>query len=240
MPLTSIRFYVANQLWRADLTRPICLARAVSFGEEAQTWFGTERPTSTTFAKGDFVGSVANGGAVNVSTLTLTPHGAGTHTESSGHITRNPLPINSVATPGLIPASLVTVESATHDALLDSISNCQGGFLEALVIRSRQPALSGYPAEALRHAASLGVMHLLVEEASVDPEADGGRLAAHRAFWGLSNGSNSGTSARTITELIQIPPEAPDGPYLLDLQIPNLTTDAVPSRPVLYPLLPTD
>ncbi|MFT5144571.1 MAG: arylformamidase [Rhodothermales bacterium] len=240
MPLTSIRFYVANRAWLADLSRPVCLARAVTFGEGAQTWFGAERPTLQTFATGSFVGSVAKGGAVNVSVLTITPHGAGTHTESSGHITRDPLPVNSVAAPGLIPASLVTVDSVTQDALLDAISSCENGFLEALVVRSVQPALSGYPAEALRHAAARGVMHLLVQEASVDPEDDGGRLAAHRAFWGIKTGSNAGKSARTITELIQIPPEASDGPYLLDLQVPNLTTDAVPSRPVLYPLVPTD
>jgi hypothetical protein len=38
----------------------------------------------------------------------------------------------------------------------------------------------------------------------------------------------------TITELIYVPDGVEDGLYLLNLQVPNLRTDAVPSRPVLY------
>jgi hypothetical protein len=38
----------------------------------------------------------------------------------------------------------------------------------------------------------------------------------------------------TITELIYVPEGVEDGLYLLNLQVPNLRTDAVLSRPVLY------
>jgi hypothetical protein len=39
-----------------------------------------------------------------------------------------------------------------------------------------------------------------------------------------------------VTELAYAPDAAPDGLYLLDLQVPAFVADAAPSRPVLYPL----
>jgi hypothetical protein len=39
-----------------------------------------------------------------------------------------------------------------------------------------------------------------------------------------------------LTELAYVPESAPDGLYLLDLQVPAFAADAAPSRPVLYPL----
>jgi hypothetical protein len=43
----------------------------------------------------------------------------------------------------------------------------------------------------------------------------------------------------TITELIYVPEHISDGLYALNLQCPNLQTDAVPSRPVIYRLTPS-
>jgi arylformamidase len=43
---------------------------------------------------------------------------------------------------------------------------------------------------------------------------------------------------RTITEMIHVPGEVPDGDYLLELQLPHFINDAAPSRPVLYAVLP--
>ena len=40
----------------------------------------------------------------------------------------------------------------------------------------------------------------------------------------------------TITELAFVPDAAGDGCYLLQLQVPALDGDAVPCRPLLYPL----
>ena len=40
----------------------------------------------------------------------------------------------------------------------------------------------------------------------------------------------------TITELAYVPDSLVDGPYLLELQVPALSGDAVPSRPLLYAL----
>ncbi len=238
MPLTLVRFYVDNRPWLADLTRPVDLARPVVLDGSAPAWFGAPPPSESPLRMPGFVGRVAEGGSVNVAVLSLAPHCAGTHTETSAHITRRTNPINAVAVPGLIPTSLVTMTGGSAAELGARLDEARPGFMEGLVIR--QPSPGPFEPQALALAAERGVRHLLVEAPSVDPEDDGGRLAAHRAFWGLPAGYPEGTSMRTITELIRVPPDVPDGAFLLDLQVPSLATDAVPSRPILYPVLPSD
>lgn len=94
--------------------------------------------------------------------------------------------------------------------------------------------------EAMHWTVSRGVTSLVVDLPSLDRADDGGRLAAHRAYWGLPAGSTDGSQATRphalVTELAYVPDSLPDGPYLLDLQVPAFASDAAPSRPVLYPL----
>jgi arylformamidase len=102
---------------------------------------------------------------------------------------------------------------------------------------STPPYLSGEAAELLIER---GIEHLVVDLPSIDRAHDEGRLTAHRIFFGLPPGSTAlaqATRARaTVTELAYIPNSATDGPYLLELQVPALGGDAVPSRPLLYRL----
>ena len=101
-----------------------------------------------------------------------------------------------------------------------------------------------FTAEAAAFAADEGAMHLLVDLPSLDRAADGARLAAHRAFWGLPADARRAHDAlrraATITELCWIAPTIRDGWYLLDLQLPAFMSDAAPSRPLLYPARPHD
>ena len=84
------------------------------------------------------------------------------------------------------------------------------------------------------------VLHLVVDVPSIDREHDEGRLTAHRLFFGLPRGAAhlaaAARPAATVTELAFIPGQLADGAYLLELQVPALSGDAVPSRPLLYPL----
>jgi arylformamidase len=102
---------------------------------------------------------------------------------------------------------------------------------------STPPYLSREAAELL---VERGIEHLVVDLPSIDRSHDEGRLTAHRTFFGLPPGSTTlaqATRARaTVTELAYISDAAPDGPYLLELQVPALGGDAVPSRPLLYAL----
>ncbi|MDQ7051231.1 MAG: hypothetical protein Q9M92_17585 [Enterobacterales bacterium] len=43
-------------------------------------------------------------------------------------------------------------------------------------------------------------------------------------------------SHKTISEMVYVDNAIDDGLYLCDLQVPAIETDAVPSRPILYPL----
>jgi arylformamidase len=94
--------------------------------------------------------------------------------------------------------------------------------------------------EAAQLLVSRGILHLIVDVPSIDRAHDEGRLTAHRIFFGLPAGSvQLGAAARpgaTITELAFMPDELADGAYLLELQVPALGGDAVPSRPLLYRL----
>jgi kynurenine formamidase len=112
------------------------------------------------------------------------------------------------------------------------------------VAKQHQDYSGSTPPYLTREAANLlverGIEHLVVDLPSIDRSHDEGRLTAHRIFFGLPSGSTAlaqATRARaTVTELAYIPDTATDGPYLLELQVPALGGDAVPSRPLLYRL----
>jgi len=97
------------------------------------------------------------------------------------------------------------------------------------------PYLSRDAAELL---VARGVEHLIVDLPSIDRSHDEGRLSAHRVFFGLPRGANALALAQrpqaTVTELAFIPDTVADGPYLLQIQVPAIAGDAVPSRPLLY------
>jgi kynurenine formamidase len=120
----------------------------------------------------------------------------------------------------------------------------------ALIVRTRpnraEKRVHDYstdtPPYLTREAAALlverGIAHLVVDLPSIDRARDEGRLTAHRVFFGLPPGSSALAQARrpeaTVTELAFVPDELRDGAYLLELQVPALGGDAVPSRPLLY------
>jgi kynurenine formamidase len=122
--------------------------------------------------------------------------------------------------------------------------------LEALVIRTLpndtskrtrkwEDATTPYfTPEAIQAIRARGANHLLIDLPSVDPLIDGGRLAAHRVFWDVPLGSkelpDANARQRTITEMIFVPDDVPDGGYLLTIQTPHIASDAVPSRPLLF------
>ncbi len=103
-----------------------------------------------------------------------------------------------------------------------------------------------HPPYFSREAAQLlverGILHLVTDLPSLDREDDAGRLTAHRVFFGLPPGAHELAAASrpdaTVTELAYVPDTAADGAWLLELQVPTLSGDAVPCRPLLYALGP--
>jgi len=172
-------------------------------------------------------------------------------------ITRRALETSWDAATGTRAASEARTESRSKPAreFLASASDAQSPTPfepRALIIRTlpniptkrHQDYSDSTPPYLSREAAELlverGIEHLVVDLPSIDRSHDEGRLTAHRIFFGLPPGSVALAQAvragATVTELAYIPDSVPDGPYLLELQVPALGGDAVPSRPLLYRL----
>ena len=96
-----------------------------------------------------------------------------------------------------------------------------------------------FTVEAMQWIVEQEFRHLLVDLPSVDRMYDDGLLTNHHLFWFVPEGSHEldaeSRQDKTITEMVLVPDTLEDGLYLLNLQIPALCTDAVPSKPVLYP-----
>ncbi|MDQ2068781.1 cyclase family protein [Natronospira bacteriovora] len=94
--------------------------------------------------------------------------------------------------------------------------------------------------EAAQWIVDQGIDHLLVDMPSVDRGDDDGELVTHRIFWGLPAGSRKLIEAErpqaSVTEMIFAADAVLDGFYLLNLQYPDFSTDATPSKPLLHPL----
>jgi arylformamidase len=263
---------IAGRRCIADLAAAHDLALALDFDGTQPRWFAGPPARSLPLTSGRFSGRVAAGASCNCSTLSLTPHCDGTHTECAGHLTAEVLQVRGVVPLGLVPALLLTVtpvRAADTDEstlpvpapedLLITRAALEGAWPaslpyapQALVVRTLpngaakrvrdyrvQPA-AFLALAAARALVERGIEHLVLDVPSADRAADGGLLTAHREFFGLPAGSSALAAVRrpqcTITELAYIGERVADGTYLLSLQLPALGGDALPSRPVLYPV----
>jgi kynurenine formamidase len=257
-----------------DLSRPIDIAIALDFSADQPRHFGAPQARSQPFAVPGFSGSVARGASCNCNIITLTPHCNGTHTESAGHLTTEPLDAHRQVPAGLLTAVLLSVEPVDTQATTETTdpapkpgdelitrASLERGFHSvpthsvpfqprALIIRTlpndgdkvRRDYTDMTPPYLSRAAAEFlverGIEHLVVDLPSIDRARDEGRLTAHRVFFGLPPGSQSLGQAKrqrsTVTELAFIPDAVADGLYLLEIQVPPIGGDAVPSRPLLY------
>lgn len=241
----------------ADLLYPIDISLSMGPGGDNPRAFFIDPPKFDAIRVGDFIGRVAEGGSANCEILTHCAHGNVTHTECVGHITEERIVMPDVLKQFWFSAQLVSIDiSSTGCVRLADIKSLQLGEIESVIFRSlpnreakKRMDWSGNSApyfepEALAYLRDLGVVHLLTDFPSVDPEEDDGRLAAHHEWWGLPQRSEAGNTmavnqdhsrfSSTITELIFVPDLVADGIYMLNFQVPNLRTDAVPSRPVIY------
>lgn len=238
-----------NQSLTVDLSVPIDISIPMKSGEDNPNAFFLPNPKFTPFRIYNFIGSTREGGACNCETLTISPHGNGTHSECIGHISKEIFTINQCLTQFIFLATVVSVPfEKIEDDFIITLKNLQSvtqSISEALIIRTlpnskekltymhsgdNPPYLASDAAIWLREN---GVLHLLIDLPSIDKEEDCGELAAHHAFWNYPLAPRTNA---TITELIFVPDEVKDGLYLLNLQLCSLETDASPSKPVLYRL----
>lgn len=241
-------FYLDQQQF-IDTNAAIDLSMALrASSKNPKAWY-VDAPRMEPVRANGFVGSVAEGGAVNFRDIYFNPHGHATHTESYGHITREIYPVNEVFSGYFFSAYLLSItpriqENGDRVVFADQIAELlPGHFTEALIIRTLPHRIEKISANysgtnpcyfdvgVVALLDQLGVKHFLVDTPSVDKEEDGGVLAFHHAFWRVPQAP---VRDRTITELIFVPEEVSDGQYVLELQVANFENDAAPSRPLLY------
>lgn len=267
---------VAGRRWRVQLDTPIDLAMPLDFEGPQPSLWGLPRAGVEPVCVGAFVGDVRAGGSVNCATVTVTPHGNGTHTESVAHITDIALAPHTLVSPGLCTALLVRVPSVALDvsgehydgtsastdrvvtreqlivgwARAWDVAACEPmASIDALVValtpsphwrtRGEDPNPPYFTVAAMDWLREHVTRHLLVELPSVDRADDGGGTPNHHRFWEVPAGGvhTEAPSQRTITEWLDVPEDASEGLYLLELALPAWLTDAVPSRPQLYRLM---
>ena len=248
----------------ADTDAAVDISIPLRFGGDQPNAFFLPHAAAVVAEGGEFLGDTRRGGSCNCETVTLNPHGNGTHTECVGHLSVNRLAVRDAVRELLVPCLLVSVDPQgdgeggfriTWEQLDDEVRRHRGAMavdteIPALAIRTlpnstakmeaewsgnRPPYLAPAAAEWIR---SRGVRHLLVDIPSLDREDDP-LLTAHRIFWELpADGPVEGDPAdgRTITEMIFVPDRLADGVYLLNIQVPPFMLDAAPSRPLLIPL----
>ena len=244
--IASIR--IDQKTFSVDLSKPLDLSIPLRAGEENVNAFHLPPIKYEPFKSGNFIGDVNQGGSCNVFTISINPHGNGTHTETVGHISSEKFPIYKCLSGSFFEAQLITVmpESEGFDRIIKKghLENVlKGKCPEALVIRtlpnngeklnahysgSNPPYMEESAAHYLK---KLNVKHLLLDLPSIDKEEDNGKLLSHHAFW---NYPESTRTDCTISELIYVPDIIKDGNYLLNLQIASFDNDASPSKPVLY------
>lgn len=242
-----------NKQYKCNLSKPFDISIPLKNGDDNPNCFWADPVKISTIRSGDFVGSVAEGGSVNYQKVTITPHGNGTHTECYGHIAdHESAVITNCLNEYHFIAKLISIPIEKNNSGEEFISfssfseKMYGDSPEAVIIRTL-PNTSGKLKKQYsgtnppfldplitKYMADYKIKHLLIDLPSVDPEVDGGKLSAHKNFWNMSGHVRK---TCTLTELIYVDDNIPDGMYLLNLQVPSLVIDAVPSKPVIYALL---
>ncbi len=262
----TISIQIDNQTYNFDSENSLDISIPLEFNALQPNIYGVEKASANAYEDEHFVGDTRRGGSCNFENLSLNPHCNGTHTECVGHITRQRISIQNCLQDTFMLANLITVspENAwltndTYSVKLDendtfitrkSLESVINNPQSALIIRtlpndsskkSRDYSIEKPPffsLEAMKFIVELGVKHLLVDVPSLERLHDEGKLANHRIFWNIEQGSseiNLQTKLNnTVTEMIYVPNEIVDGVYLLNLQISPFVSDASPSRPILF------
>lgn len=104
---------IADRGYVVDLDEVVDISIALDFDGAQPHAFGLPRAVANAVDAGSFVGDTRRGGSCNCETITLNPHGSGTHTECAGHVTRERVSVADAAREPLIPCTLISIEPAS-------------------------------------------------------------------------------------------------------------------------------
>jgi arylformamidase len=104
---------LSGESYVVDLDRPFDISIPLAFDGAQPHAFGLPRAVAHAVDAGSFVGDTRRGGSCNCETITLNPHGSGTHTECAGHVTRERVAVAMAARDPLVPCTLISVTAAS-------------------------------------------------------------------------------------------------------------------------------
>lgn len=230
------------------LDRPLDITRTLKPNSTEQFGcFGAPKIEAKPSFAGTFELSIKAGSPVNSFDLFVNTHGRTTHTECLSHVKDDKLTITDSLQNYFFIASLVSVDVSENNQIsaesldLEEIHEQSS----AVLIRTLPNDMSkqdfdytgtnpAYISPALmQQLVDKDISHLIVDLPSVDPENDGGKVQAHKTFWGIPDKERHHT---TITEMVYIPNEIKDGFYLVSIHPIKIELDAGISRVVLYKL----
>lgn len=223
-----------------DLTNQTNIYTAVSFNETQDEIFGVRRPSRKQLFT---VNESLNLGCM-CDEITFCPHTHCTHIESMAHVKKGVLStLNQVLKlPPILLACLIKATTNCDGVICQkeveaALAPFRDTHFRALIVFTRDKdshcgkfasvpvSLANYLVNAFP---TLDI--ILIDSPSIDPECDGGLLTAHRTFFEAKN-------TFFVVELCKIPAHINNGLYGLALNIAGFEeTDAIPCRPVIYPL----
>ena len=107
--------------WRLDTSMSRDISTGITFDPEADpSAFGLPFADARPIEVEEFIGDIQRGGSVNCSSLTINPHGNGTHTECVGHITKDEMTIADLEIPALLSAWFISVSPVRFDETAES------------------------------------------------------------------------------------------------------------------------
>ena len=262
--MTYIDICYRGRFHRIEHHQPIRLSSRINLNDNSINLYGVAPASGEPLHYGSSVASVSKGGPCNATRINLVPHCHGTHTECIGHILAGECHVADLQFEPFMAATLIRVRlqlienvkdgynsSAqkkdlviTRAAIDDALALMKSDYLQALVISTNAPdwlpegeSAPYFTHQAMERIAALGVRHLLVDIPSIDRPHDGGRMDNHRVFWGVGYGSTVEPARAdcSVTEMIQVPQDLPSGHYFLSIHLPDISGEALPSMPVLFP-----
>lgn len=247
--------------------KPQSVSRDVHFKEKTRSPNAFHLPpitSKTVEFEGQFTGDVNRGGSCNVDTLQYVPHGL-THLETSAHIlgpdanppTVKDIPLEKLS--GIVflidlshlgeePGQLISWETVrtkleqntlpisllalkTHASLLPQDYDFSGKDFLALAPGTAK-GIHDYTVSKSR------IQCLILDLPSIDPEKDGGKLLAHRYFFGLpeTGFTANDKEKRALVELAWFS-DLNEGYYYTAITPPQFETNAVTTGITFRPLV---
>ncbi len=238
----------SNKAYTIDSTQAADITLSINKSENVNCYYLSE-PSFKYFESEAFSGNLSKGGSVNCEQISFYAHASGTHTECALHVAAVDFDMRHIQFDPLMLGQMFTISPSQmgEDSVIDansfaSLSNPHQA--KVILVRTLpnpsskcQANYSGtnpvyFDPAVLLSIKALGFEHLICDLPSIDKESDEGKLLAHKN-WFLDEGQP--IVKRSITELTYMPNHLHDGLYAVQMQVPKIQSDAVPSSIVIYP-----